>query len=718
MKSTTTDLRTHLDKEVTALSTCWRVERRDGKVLLFTDCDEDITIDGETYSSIGAYSRTAIESTSTLSVDNLDITGLTSEISLPTAELRSGLFDHAQVKIFLTPWMQRYPGKLKLRRGFFGEVQVLPNNTFKVELRGLMQRFSNSFTEIYSSTCRNDFGDRSCGVAVEGPVAVSGQAYGLGDVVRIPQAGQLHGKRYDLKIGDKDFSDLGSNGMEDAQYWIDTGASTLPLADNTVSKVGAYSGRATGAGVLTQDVALVDDVTTTTKDIDLGHCYLTLRAWRKDGVDAAQMRLQFLDWKRRRVRLGVVADLSNATTGVTITPLSLQDFTVETWINLVKSSTNRGIAGRNAGGAGYYQGFQFGTGNTPQFTFQPAPSNTGYYLYITSEKSLTLGEWAHVAVTRSGDVTQILVNGEVTATYTGWTDLFKIDRLFADHNNEAAYAKYDDYRVWNVAKTPGEIRERMEEDQPAGIPGLLYYFPFENGGENVGSVAGTISILTAADRSTPVVNTIRGNYNDWGTGYESVGGTWVFRGPDKFQLPAKARYVRILFDGTSTASRIDYPHGWIINTAQPDPSPESFGNKIYKCTTAGVYPTGTQFAESNSYSRAATVRESEGTRIFTIDVDESRAVDGWFDGGLVTMHSGRNKGASMEVKSWQRAANRVELFLSLPYPIEPGDTLTIYPGCDKSRVCCAVLFNNVKNFFGTPDVPGEDALFRYPDSNA
>lgn len=71
----------------------------------------------------------------------------------------------------------------------------------------------------------------------------------------------------------------------------------------------------------------------------------------------------------------------------------------------------------------------------------------------------------------------------------------------------------------------------------------------------------------------------------------------------------------------------------------------------------------------------------------------------------------------MEVKGWKQAEGEIELYLSLPYEITPGDLFTIYPGCDKSRVCCAVLFDNTINMFATPDVPGEDELFRYPDSH-
>jgi hypothetical protein len=61
------------------------------------------------------------------------------------------------------------------------------------------------------------------------------------------------------------------------------------------------------------------------------------------------------------------------------------------------------------------------------------------------------------------------------------------------------------------------------------------------------------------------------------------------------------------------------------------------------------------------------------------------------------------------------APGTLELFLSLPFPIEAGDLFTLYPGCDKSRITCAAVFDNVTKMLGAPDVPGQDALFSYPD---
>ena len=49
MKSASTQLAAHVVGESTTLATCWKVSRRDGVVLGFTDHDQDVTVDGLLY---------------------------------------------------------------------------------------------------------------------------------------------------------------------------------------------------------------------------------------------------------------------------------------------------------------------------------------------------------------------------------------------------------------------------------------------------------------------------------------------------------------------------------------------------------------------------------------------------------------------------------------------------------------------------------------------
>jgi uncharacterized phage protein (TIGR02218 family) len=164
MKAATAALSAHLGQEVTTLATCWRVTRRDGAEFFFTDHDQDIAFDGHVYLARTGYSRTAIANDSSMGVDNLDVDGVFDAEAITESDMRAGLFDHAEVRVFLVNWADLTMGALKMRRGWFGEVLLTEVAKFRTELRGMVQALQQRIGEIYSPECRADLGDTRCKV--------------------------------------------------------------------------------------------------------------------------------------------------------------------------------------------------------------------------------------------------------------------------------------------------------------------------------------------------------------------------------------------------------------------------------------------------------------------------------------------------------------------------------------------------------------------------
>jgi uncharacterized phage protein (TIGR02218 family) len=162
MKSISPSLESHLDQEVTTIATCWLITRQDGVQFGFTDHDRDLVVDGITYQAESSYSRTAVTSGSDFSVDNLEVSGILDSEILNETEMRNGLFNRADVYIFVVNWMNLSQGHLKIRRGWFGEVTLQSNGTFTTEIRGLTQAISHNFIELFSPECRADFCDSRC----------------------------------------------------------------------------------------------------------------------------------------------------------------------------------------------------------------------------------------------------------------------------------------------------------------------------------------------------------------------------------------------------------------------------------------------------------------------------------------------------------------------------------------------------------------------------
>ncbi|MDF3048232.1 MAG: hypothetical protein K0R73_1350 [Candidatus Midichloriaceae bacterium] len=147
--------------EVLTLTTCWKVKLRSGEVLGFTEAEKDLTIDGVLYHAKGGFSRSAIESDTTLAPDNLEAEGVIDHDIINHEDLLSGKFDHAKVSIFLVDVTHPESGKLQLRTGFLGEV-TLNDSGFTAEIRGLLQAFSQTIGELYSPQCRAQLGDARC----------------------------------------------------------------------------------------------------------------------------------------------------------------------------------------------------------------------------------------------------------------------------------------------------------------------------------------------------------------------------------------------------------------------------------------------------------------------------------------------------------------------------------------------------------------------------
>lgn len=166
MKNLSTALTGHIAGEVTTLATCWALTRRDGTEMFFTDFDKDLVIEGDTYLAASGYSRSAIANSSSFTVDNLDIIGNLQSDVIREEDLFSGLYDYAEVRIFMVNWQDLSMGTIPLRKGWLGEISA-SDGAFTAELRGLSQALLHEVGAVYTPLCSADLGDSHCAVDIE-----------------------------------------------------------------------------------------------------------------------------------------------------------------------------------------------------------------------------------------------------------------------------------------------------------------------------------------------------------------------------------------------------------------------------------------------------------------------------------------------------------------------------------------------------------------------
>ena len=167
MKLLPPDLQTHLDTGATTLAWCWRLTRRDGTVLGFTDHDRDLAFDATTFAAATGFTATEIKDAVGLSVDNLEVESALSSASLNEDDLAAGLFDDAAIEIWRVNW-QDTGERVLMRTGSIGEVRRA-DSAFTAEVRGLAHYLQQPKGRLFQYACDADLGDARCTVDLTNP---------------------------------------------------------------------------------------------------------------------------------------------------------------------------------------------------------------------------------------------------------------------------------------------------------------------------------------------------------------------------------------------------------------------------------------------------------------------------------------------------------------------------------------------------------------------
>ena len=163
MKSLSPSLQSHLSSGTTTLCWCWKIVRRDGVALGFTDHDAPVAFAGTTYEASAGVTASELQSSLGLAVDNLTVTGALSSASLNEADLAAGLYDDAAVEIWRVNWAAP-ADRVLMRTGSLGQVKR-GRTGFTAEVRGLAHLLNQPVGRVFAHGCDADLGDARCGVA-------------------------------------------------------------------------------------------------------------------------------------------------------------------------------------------------------------------------------------------------------------------------------------------------------------------------------------------------------------------------------------------------------------------------------------------------------------------------------------------------------------------------------------------------------------------------
>lgn len=152
---------------VTTLARAWAVTRTDGQTLGFTDHDRPLAFGGIAFEAASGLTASALEQSLGLAADSHTVEGALSSAAIADLDLEAGLYDGAEIRLWLVDW--RAPeDRVLLARGQIGEVRR-GAQAFEAEVLGLAERLNQPRGRAYLLSCDARLGDARCGVDLEDP---------------------------------------------------------------------------------------------------------------------------------------------------------------------------------------------------------------------------------------------------------------------------------------------------------------------------------------------------------------------------------------------------------------------------------------------------------------------------------------------------------------------------------------------------------------------
>lgn len=166
MKQIPVALQAHLDTGATTLALCWKLARKDGVVLGFTEHDLDLTFEGVTFKADSGFTRSQMKQGLGLAADDHDVAGALRSASITEEDIARGKYDAAEVSVWTVNWAD-VSQRVLIFRGHIGEVRR-GALSFVAEIRSLVDRLDQGTGRSFQYFCDADLGDARCKKNVSG----------------------------------------------------------------------------------------------------------------------------------------------------------------------------------------------------------------------------------------------------------------------------------------------------------------------------------------------------------------------------------------------------------------------------------------------------------------------------------------------------------------------------------------------------------------------
>lgn len=162
MRSIPNALKEHLSGGATTLCWLWKIIRRDGVVLGFTDHDGPLVIDDVTYEMSSGLNPSETDQRLGFAADNGAVQGVFKSEHITAEDIRAGLYAQAVIESYRVNW-QLPDQAVHMATGRLGTIRQ-KGESFEAEWVGQSVLLDRSVGRVFSKLCDAEFGDDRCGL--------------------------------------------------------------------------------------------------------------------------------------------------------------------------------------------------------------------------------------------------------------------------------------------------------------------------------------------------------------------------------------------------------------------------------------------------------------------------------------------------------------------------------------------------------------------------
>ncbi len=162
MRNISNDLSSHLAGQCTTICHCWKISRRDGRILGFTEHDCEITFAGTLFQPMSGMDASVAENTIGLNANGVEVLSALTSQKLSADDIRADKYDGARVDVFLVNWTT--PQEYLLENVYHVAEITEEDGLFKAEMRSLESELDQTAGEHFIAQCQANLGDQRCGV--------------------------------------------------------------------------------------------------------------------------------------------------------------------------------------------------------------------------------------------------------------------------------------------------------------------------------------------------------------------------------------------------------------------------------------------------------------------------------------------------------------------------------------------------------------------------